>query len=101
MAYDFDEFLNKVKDMGLWEIISYGNQEGVTADRASHGRGGRLARDAGSLEYVRQIGKFLFFLQNGQRAGSMSDEEFEKYKVVIEAIVKKGELEPEILDAFE
>ncbi len=101
MAYNFDEFLDKVKDMRLMEIISFGSREGTKADRASHGRGGKLAREAGSLEYVQQVGKLLFFLQNGQRAGGTSNEEFEKYKLIVEALVNKGESKPEILDLFE
>lgn len=101
MAYSFDEFLDKAKDMSWLEIIALGDREGTNADRASHGQGGRVAREAGSLEYAQKLRNFLFFLQHRRRAGGTSDEEFEKYKVVVEALVKKGELKSEILDMFE
>ena len=100
MAYDFDEFLDKTKDMSWKEIIVFGDQEVKKADRASHGRGGTVATEAGSLEYAEKIRKFLFFLQHGRRAGG-SDEDFEKYKKVVEALVNKGNFQPEILDSFE
>ena len=90
MAYDFRDFLNKVMDMRPLEIISFGTQEGTKADKLSQGRGGKLAREAGSLDYAKKIESFLFFLQNVRRPSGIDDEEFQKYKIIVEALVEKG-----------
>ena len=99
--YDFDLFLQTVRDMNYLEILQHAEMEANRAEKAStRVRGAVRARQQGSGQYVAKIGAFLFFMRHGQRPSSASDDEFQSYRPVVEALVAKDQFKPEILNLF-
>jgi hypothetical protein len=46
------------------------------------------------------MGGLLFFLRSGIKPLGVSDDDFQLFAPVCEALVGKGQLEPKIMDAF-
>lgn len=99
--YDFDKFIDHVKDMNYIEMLRYAEQEANRVEGRSFGvKGAVRARQQGSMDYVNRIGAFLFWLRHGKRPASASENVFQSYKVVAEQLVAKGQFKPTVLDEF-
>ena len=106
MAYNIREFIRREKSMTLGEILKAAREEGRRAEQTASGRGTREARDAGSLDYARKLGRLLFILQYERLPDGLSSEndlfreEYEAYHELIIDLVERGELEPAWLSLF-
>jgi len=100
--YDFNRFIETVKDMNYPEIIRHAELEANRIESRSYGvKGAIRARKLGSMDYVNRIGAFLFWLRSGIRPASASDDDFQLYRVVAEQLVAKGQFKPTILETFD
>ncbi len=100
--YDFNDFLERMSKENHWDILKKAEQEGSNVERSSFGVKGCVdRRKRGSVEYSRKIGEFLFFMRNGIRPSSISDMDFLKYKKVLENLVDKDQMKPEVLLIFD
>lgn len=57
-------------------------------------------RADGAVEYLGKIGAFRYFMKHFQCASNTPDEGFQKYRKVIEVLVGKEQLKPEVLQWF-
>ncbi len=99
--YNFTEFLASMAKLDHDEILRRADAECDLVERRSYGRKGAVReREFGSSEYAEQIKAFLFFMRSGSRPYGASDEDFQNYRPVVEALVQKGQIKPETLSAF-
>jgi hypothetical protein len=83
------------------DILLQADGSGTAVERSSFGvKGCVKRREMGSVDFVRKIGEFLFFMRYGRRPGTVSDEDFRKYLIVVCPLVDKGQLSPSILALF-
>ncbi len=99
-THDFPAFIEEVKNKDYPEILEYSQERAARADRASHA-GGAKAHSMKSAEFARKIKEFRFWMINGRKPGSAKEKDFQLYKVVAEALVKKGQLKTSVLDMFQ
>jgi len=84
------------------DIIKKARREGANLEKSSSNTKGCVERrKRGSLELSNKIGSFLFFMQNGIKPSGASDDEFNKYKVVVQALVDKNQMKTEALKMFD
>jgi hypothetical protein len=99
--YDFDAFLSRMAELDYLQILTTADAECASVERASFGKKGAVRqRELGSVKYASRIKAFLYFMRFGSRPGSATDSEFQSYRVVAEALVKKEQFKPSILDLF-
>jgi len=99
--YDIHEFIDKVKDKNLFEIISEAQNEVSRAENGSFGVKGAVAkRNSGALEYASDLKELIFFLGNGVKPFGISDSVFYSFKPICENLVNKKQFKPGILDLF-
>jgi hypothetical protein len=99
--FDFDDFLGRMAALDYPEILMQANSECGSIERISYGVKGCVRNRAdGSVRYAERIKAFLWFMRTGTRPGSADDYEFQRYRIVAEALVKKGQFKPEVLDWF-
>lgn len=100
--FKFSEFIEHIKDMGIVEIIIAGCNEVDEVERISFRiKGSVKTRDKGSLFYTRKLKNFIYFLRNGTKPGSASDDEFASYRSIVEKLIQRGQLKPEVLKNFD
>jgi hypothetical protein len=100
--YSFDSFLERMSRENYLDIIKKAASEGEQLERSSSNTKGCVARrERGSLELSRKIGGFLFYMRNGIRPSGVSDDEFAKYRTVVQALVDKNQMNPEALRIFD
>ncbi|MBL7215465.1 MAG: hypothetical protein ISS71_07280 [Phycisphaerae bacterium] len=100
--YDFDYFLERMSHEDYIDILRKAENEGANLEKHSFGSKGCVdRRKAGSVELSRKIGEFLFFMRNGIKPASVNEEDFKKYKIVVQALVDKGQMKPEALKIFD
>ncbi|MFA5872612.1 MAG: hypothetical protein WC832_01485 [Anaerolineales bacterium] len=100
--YDVSTFLNRMSALDYKEILVQGDLEVRRMEEASFSKKGSVKRrNDGSVDYVRFIKGFLFFLRYCKKPVGISDSEFQKFRKVIEALVVKNQLKPEVLELFE
>jgi hypothetical protein len=100
MAYDFRRFIESVRDLGFIEIIDAAQREGDRVKAAGRSRDGPLARDAGSVQYVAQIERLLYWLRNFSFPGGMTDEDRGYFRDIAERLVAKGQFGAQSMDLF-
>lgn len=99
--YDFARFLERMAALDFLEIISEAEREANRVDDSTRKVPGAVKNRAeGAREYVEQIGAFLFFMKSGQRPHGAKKEDFQGYRVVVDALVKKGQFKGEALRWF-
>ena len=100
MAYDFHRFIESVRDLGFIEIIGAAQREVDATEAAGRGRDGPLAKAAGSVQYVAQIERLLYWLRNFSFPDGMTDEDRGYFRDIGERLVAKGQFQPESMDLF-
>jgi hypothetical protein len=99
--YDFKRFIDQVKDKDYPEIVKYAEAELGRVEHSSRGvRGAPRRRELGSLEYADKVGQFLFFMRRHIIPDDVDEFDRQLYRVVVEQLVNKGQLKPEVLDVF-
>ena len=99
--YSLKRFLTEIEDLDYSEMITQAEAQVRWVESISYGRPGAVeARKQGSPEYAERIKSFLFWLRFGTRPAGIDNEEFALYRPVADALVEKGQLNPEILDLF-
>jgi hypothetical protein len=105
MSYNkkLDDFIESVKDKDRIEIFQIAQREIAGAESGLSGVKGAVAKRAsGAPEYVAILKGFMFvFMTGGRPSMGEFEEEFQKFKPIIESLVKKGQFKPEILSVFE
>jgi hypothetical protein len=99
--FDRDRFLEIVKDMDYLDIIRYANSAAERLEGQHRRIKGVIAkRQSGIMSDVDYINSFLYFIQGHGRSQSLSDEEFNKFRPVVQALVDKEQFRPEVLNWF-
>lgn len=100
--YSFDNFLERMSREDYPDILRIAQNEGANLEKySSNVKGCVERRKRGSLGLSEKIGGFLFFIRNGIKPSGVSDEEFNKYKIVVQALVDKKQMKPEALKIFD
>jgi hypothetical protein len=100
--FDFDEFVRVVRDRDYREILGVTQEENrETARRIAGGvRGAPAARKAGAGEYKNLLGGLIFLLVENRKPSSVYDWDLQRMRPILENLVRKGELGPEVLRVF-
>ena len=96
MPNDFDVFLNSIKYLDKEDILATAYKKHKALDKST---------TQYTLEYrlnlQNSISGLLYFLETKKRPEKISDENFALLKPVCENLIKKGELEAEVVKIFE
>jgi len=96
MPNDFDVFLNSVKYLDKEDILATAYKKHKSLDKST---------TQYTLEYrlnlQNSISGLLYFLETKQRPEKINDENFIKLKPICESLIKKGEMEAEVVKIFE
>jgi hypothetical protein len=99
--YDFVGFIEKVKDMDYQDIMTYGERELAGIESMSHANNGsETDSNTESMIYSKQIKAFLLFLSQGVKSVGVSAFEFRLYRIVVEYLVAKEQMKPEVIEIF-
>jgi hypothetical protein len=102
MTTDFDNFIDRMSRLSYEEILREADRAaGATERSVKRIRTVVERRQSGGRKYVERIGAFLYFMRFQSRPSGASDSDFLKYRRVIEALVNRGEMEPEALRVFD
>ena len=96
--YRLEEFISAVLDKSMPQIQALLITEQRDARSPMH-RG--RAKAASQADYVEKLGQLLFFLGQGMKPSGVYDDEWRLYRRLTEALVKRGELKPEVMTLFE
>lgn len=99
--YDFDRFLEKMAALDYFKLLKEAEHEAELVDDSTRKVSGAAKNRAdGAVEYVIKIGAFLYFMKHFQRPSNTPDEDFKKYRKVVEVLVEKEQLKPEVMRWF-
>ena len=99
--YNFEDFIDKVKDMDYVDIMNYGDGEVARMESLPDSKPGAVIdRDMGSTNYTEQIKAFLFFMSKGIKPIGISEYDFKLYRIVVEYLVIKEQMKPEAIEIF-
>jgi len=96
MPNDFDVFLNSVKYLDKEDILATAYKRHKSLDKST-----TMYTMEFRLGLQNSISGLLYFLENKQRPDGISDINFAKFKPICESLVKKGQMEPEVIKLFE
>ena len=99
--YNFVDFIEKVKDMDYKDIMNYGDRE--VARMESMSQKNPEAENNIHMEktkYSEQIKAFLLFISQGIKPMGVSTYDFRLYRIVVEYLVAKEQMEPETIEIF-
>jgi hypothetical protein len=96
MPNDFDAFLNSVKYLDKEDILATAYKRHKSLDKST-----TMYTMEFRLGLQNSISGLLYFLENKQRPASISDTNFAKFKPICESLIKKGQMEPEVIKLFE
>lgn len=100
--FDFDQFLDRMARLSYAEIFREAERVASSIERSTKAiRSVVKRRQSGGRRDVERIGAFLYFMHHKSRASGATDSDFKKYRCVVEALVQRGELEPQVLGQFE
>ena len=101
VQYDFDDFLSSMAKLDYDDIIKESETECISVEQGLSGKKGAVQRRKdGGDKYAAKIKNFLYFLRSGEKPGSASDVEFQKYKIVVNALIDKKQFNSTILSLF-
>ncbi len=101
-AYDFQRFIESVKDLDYHEIILAAQRRCHELEAISYGvKGAVRAREMGSTEVAEQLKGLLFWLRTMQKPAGLSDGHFASLRGLCENLVRKEQLKPEALNIFD
>ena len=100
--YNFEKFLDAIKDKDLPEIIILASTETGVAERLSSSstRGIDKATKLRIGYYKKRVGEFTFFMGHRIKPGGVDEEDFKLYQPICEILVKKGQFPPDVLNHF-
>lgn len=99
--FSFDAFLARAVTMQWHEILRAAEQECVAAENASYVKKGAVAaRAAGGPEYAQNLKELLFWLRYGSKPGTVSDENWAKFRIIASHLVEIGNFKPEVLSQW-
>lgn len=100
--YNFEEFLDAIKDKDLPEILILASGEAEAAERLSSSstRGIAKAEKLRIAYYRKKVGEFTFFIGHGIKPDGVNEEDFKMYQPICEILVKKGQFKPEMVNLF-
>ena len=90
--FDFDEFVEAVKDLDLQDIVSKTQHEIYEAKQRT--------RNVGAAEYKNLLDGLIFVVSEGRKPTSVQPWDLRRMRPIIEALVKKKQLQPEALAMF-
>ena len=102
--YNFDDFLKRIVSLDIAQITVQGHMEcrQVTQpQRLMRSKGAVEERKANRLQYANDIKSFLFYLHRRERPEGIEDHKFQRYRPVIEALIRKGQLPSKALNDFQ
>jgi hypothetical protein len=92
MPNDFDAFLNSVKYLDKEDILATAYKRHKSLDKST-----TMYTMEFRLGLQNSISGLLYFLENKQRPDGISDINFLKLKPICENLIKKEQIEPEVL----
>jgi len=92
--YNFEELLNNLAGMD-WDVAI------CTAESWFPKAGKGNIDDSSRREFRDQVKQFLFFMRTGVKPDRVTDTDWKKYLIVVEPLVEKGQLKPEVLTLFD
>ena len=95
-SFNLGEFLEHVKDKNYKEILALAEKEGTQVERLTHRR-----RQRESNEYIRLLWGLVFFLIYRKKPEGVSGEEFQLFRPICESLVRKDQMQPDILKLFD
>ncbi len=99
--YNFGDWLQSQIGKDFTELLKNGEEDAAEAEVGSVGvKGAVQKRESGSLEFAQRVKQFLFFLRYGEKPDSVSDIDWQSYRPIIEALVKKRQMNDEVMDLF-
>ena len=99
--FDFEDFIEKVKDMDYNDIMNYGNKEVANMENLlNSNHGTEMDINMELKNYSEQIKAFLLFLSQGIKPKWISVHDFKLYRIVVEYLVAKDQMNPEVIEAF-
>jgi hypothetical protein len=96
MANDFDAFLNSVKYLDKEDILATAYKRHKALDKST-----TMYTMEARHSFQDAISGLLYFLENKQRLAGMTDFNFAQLKPICENLIKKGEMEPEVIKIFD
>jgi hypothetical protein len=96
MPNDFDAFLNSIKYLDKEDILATAYKRHKALDKST-----TMYTMEFRLDLQKNISGLLYFLENKQRLAGMSDVNFALLKPICENLIRKGEMEPEVIKIFD
>ncbi len=87
--YNFEKFLDAIKDKDLPEILILASTEAGDAEilSSSSTRGIEKATKMRIGYYKKQVGEFTFFIGHGIKPGGVDEEDFKLYQPICEILI--------------
>ena len=99
--FDFEDFIDTVKDMDYNDIMNYGNKVVAnTEDILNSNHEIEMDINMELENYSEKIKAFLIFLSQGIKPKWISVHDFKLYRIVVEYLVAKDQMSPEVIEAF-
>jgi hypothetical protein len=96
MAYDFDAFLSTIKYLDKEDILVAAYKKHKSLDKSS-----TMYTMEARLNFQKGLSGLLFFLENGERLPGLLDHEFASLKPVCESLIRKGQMDKDVIKLFE
>jgi hypothetical protein len=98
--FDFDQFLDRMASLSHSDILHEADRVAGRIEDSTRKIRSPLQRRGGHRD-AEKINAFLYFMRFQSRPSGATDSDFGKYRRVVEALVRRGELEPQVLRQFE
>ena len=96
MAYDFDAFLSTIKYLDKEDILVAAYKKHKSLDKSS-----TMYTMEARLTFQKGVQQLLYFLENSEKPPGILDHEFARLKDVCASLIRKGQMEPKVLELFE
>lgn len=99
--FNFEEFIDQVKEMDYNDILRYGGKIVTETESILNSNTGiEIEVDMELKRYSEQIKAFLLFLSQGIKPKFISVHDFKLYRIVVEYLVAKDQMKPEAIETF-
>jgi len=99
--YNFEGFIEIVKDMDYHDIMKVGDREVAEMESIpTSNLGTGMDLDMDRKKYSDQIKAFLSFMRQGIKPEGISAYDFKLYRIVVEYLVAKEQMKPEAIEIF-
>ena len=96
MNYDFDGFLSTIKYLDKEDILTAAYKKHKSLDKPS-----TMYSTKARLDFQSCISGLLFLLENNQKPETITDIEFAKLKPVCESLIRKEQMDADVIKLFE